>query len=161
MFPANQYSADPIGTLTSAFAEYINVFFLQEVRSFYATIDEIDKHINVLQDLYLTLGEIDALQSVASYRASLASYAEPEFIEKGLHLEVRDARQPLLDHAIPASIDFGKKVVLITGSNMGGKSTFLRNIANNVLLAQTIATTVTSHYKGSFFRNYYLHQPHR
>jgi DNA mismatch repair ATPase MutS len=35
---------------------------------------------------------------------------------------------------------------------MGGKSTFLRTIGNNVLLAQTIATTTTSYYHGSFFR---------
>jgi DNA mismatch repair ATPase MutS len=35
---------------------------------------------------------------------------------------------------------------------MGGKSTFLRTIGNNVLLAQTIATTATAQYHGSFFR---------
>ena len=152
LFPANQNATDPIGALTGAFAEYINIFFLQEVRSFYATISEVEKHINVLQEMYLTLGEIDALQSIASYRDSLDSYAEPEFAGKGIHLEVREARHPLLDNAVPASIEFGKKVVVITGSNMGGKSTFLRNIANNVLLAQTIATTVTYYYKGSFFK---------
>lgn len=152
LFPSNQGSADPMGAMTGAVADYFNVFFLQEVRSFYATIDEIAKDIVVLQDLYLTLGEVDSLQSIASYRASLASYSEPEFTKGSVHLEVKDARQPLLEKAVPASINFNKNVEIITGSNMGGKSTFLRNIGNNVLMAQTIATTLTSYYKGDFFR---------
>jgi DNA mismatch repair ATPase MutS len=105
-----------------------------------------------LRELFVILGELDALQSVASYRASLTTYAEPEFIEDKVRLEISEAKQPLLDNPVPASISFEKSVVIITGSNMGGKSTFLRNIGNNVLLAQTIATTVSSSYRGSFFR---------
>jgi hypothetical protein len=152
LFPSSQNPPDPMGAMIALFTEYLNIFFLQEVRSFYATIDEIAKDITVLREIYLTIGEIDAWQSIASYRASLSSYSEPEFTEAGIHLEVREARQPLLAQAVPATIVFDKKVVVITGSNMGGKSTFLRNIGNNVLLAQTIATTHTAFYKGACFR---------
>ncbi|MDD4230777.1 MAG: hypothetical protein PHG45_05290 [Dehalococcoidales bacterium] len=149
LFPPNQGYNDPaIGFLL----EYLNIFFLLEVRAFYNTADEISRHIHDLRELYLTLGELDALQSVASYRTSLSTYADPEFVQNGVQLEVKDAKQPLLENPIPASISFNKNVVIITGSNMGGKSTFLRNIGNNVLLAQTIATAVSSSYQGSFFR---------
>jgi DNA mismatch repair ATPase MutS len=146
----NQTASDPLGA--GYMMEYINIFFLLEIRAFYAAVDEIAKHTQDLRDLYQTIGEIDALQSAASYRASLPGYAEPEFVREGIHLEVSEARQPLLEKAVPASVGFQKNVVLITGSNMGGKSTFLRNIGTNALLAQTIATTLTSHYKGNFFQ---------
>jgi len=149
LFPANQGYSDPA---SGFILEYLNIFFLLEVRAFYNTADELSWRILDLRKLYLTLGELDAFQSIASYRASLTTYAEPEFIEDGIHLEVREARQPLLEAPVPASISFNKNVVIITGSNMGGKSTFLRNIGNNVLLAQTITTPVSSSYRGSFFR---------
>ncbi len=135
--------------------EYLNIFFLLEVRAFYSATDEINRQISELQELYLILGELDALQSVASYRASLASFMEPEFIqegEEGIHLEVKDARHPLLDSPVPTSIAISQKGVIITGSNMSGKSTFLRNIGCNVLMAQTIATCLTSYYRSSCFR---------
>jgi DNA mismatch repair ATPase MutS len=65
---------------------------------------------------------------------------------------VKDAKQPLLNNPVPFSVTIDKNIVLITGSNMGGKSTFLRTIGNNVLLAQTIATTVAAHYDAALFR---------
>ena len=132
--------------------EYISIFFLLEVRAFYDTSDELNKHIAELRELYLTLGELDALQSVASYRVSLPAYAVPVFDANGNYLEIKEARQPMLENPVPVSIAIQKNIILITGSNMGGKSTFLRTIGNNVLTAQTIATVAASYYRGAFFR---------
>jgi ABC-type multidrug transport system fused ATPase/permease subunit len=149
LFPANQSLTDPA---TGFILEYGNIFFLLEINAFYATSGELSRHIRELRELYLTLGELDTYQSIASYRASLTSYSEPEFLDGGLCLEIKEARQPLLENPVAASIQFNKNVVIITGSNMGGKSTFLRNIGNNVLMAQTIGTTLSSYYHASFFR---------
>jgi len=149
LFASTSPYNDPASNL---FLEYLNIFFLLEVRSFFGTVEVIAKNINQLKELYLTLGELDALQAAASYRASLPVYTVPEFTGEGIHLELKDARQPLLDNPVPASVSFTRNTIIITGSNMGGKSTFLRNIGNNVLLAQTIATAAASYYRGSFFR---------
>jgi hypothetical protein len=147
LFPVRSSPSD-----TGLLFEYVNIFFLFEVRDFYDITEEINRHINDLRQMYMTLGELDALISVASYRTSLPVYAEPEFAGDGIHLEVKDAKQPLLNNPVPFSVTIDKNIVLITGSNMGGKSTFLRTIGNNVLLAQTIATTVAAHYDAALFR---------
>jgi DNA mismatch repair ATPase MutS len=132
--------------------EYLNIFFLLEVRAFYATTGELARNVDKLRRIYLLIGELDALLSAASYRDSLPVYSEPEFGKTGIYLDIRDARQPLLDNPVPASLKIDKNVVIITGSNMGGKSTFLRSIGCNVLLAQTICTAAASYYSGNFFR---------
>lgn len=133
--------------------EYLNIFFLLEVRSFYASATEINRQKENLQELYLALGELDALQSVASYRAGLSVYTEPEFTEDNvMHLEIEEGWYPLLENPVPASVKFNRNGVIITGSNMAGKSTFLRNIGCNVLLAQTIVTCTALRYQSSFFR---------
>jgi hypothetical protein len=149
LFPVNTGAGDPA---TAFLLDYLNIFFLLEVRAFHNTSYEISRRALELRELYLTLGKLDALQSIASYRAGLVIYAEPEFTVGQLHLDIKDARQPLLDGPVPASVIFDKHVLIVTGSNMGGKSTFLRTIGTNVLLAQTVVTPSAASYSGSFFR---------
>jgi len=149
LFPSKD---TPASSPNEILNEYLNIFFLFEVRSFYSAASEINHHIDELRDLYISLGEIDALQSIASYRESLPAFIEPEFTSNGTLLEVRDAVYPLLENPVPASVSINKSGVIIIGSNMSGKSTFLRNIGCNVLLAQTIVTCLALYYKSSFFR---------
>ena len=137
-------STDP---LTYMFQQYFTIFYLAEVRGFYRALDFIKENRKPLQQLFLAVGEIDALQSVASYRASLDYYCEPEFTQ-GRGLELKEAYHPLLAEPVPNSVQIGGRGILITGSNMSGKSTFLRTVGVNVLLAQSIATCLARRYRG-------------
>ncbi len=149
-----QFLLGEAGTSTEdIFYEYLKIFFLLEVRSFYSALREIKKNKNELREIYLIIGEIDALQSIASYRQSLEYYVEPQFIKENIYMEVQGAIHPLIKKAVPNSITMGEKNgLLITGSNMSGKSTFLRTVAINALFAQTICTCPAKKYVGSFFR---------
>jgi DNA mismatch repair ATPase MutS len=51
-----------------------------------------------------------------------------------------DAYHPLIDRAVPNSIDLSGKSVLLSGSNMSGKTTFIRTMGINAILAQTLNT---------------------
>ncbi|MTI46521.1 MutS family DNA mismatch repair protein [Sporosalibacterium faouarense] len=136
--------------ITDIMYEYFKIFFLLEVNSFNAAISDINKNINEIRNIYLTLGEIDALQSIASYRTDIENYCEPEFNDnKVLHIE--EGVNPLIEKPVANSIDINQKGILITGSNMAGKSTFLRTVGVNVVFAQTICTCLASKYRGKLY----------
>jgi DNA mismatch repair ATPase MutS len=98
LFPTQSTFTD-----TGVLFQYFNIFFLLEARAFYETNEELNLHVNELRELYLTLGELDALISAASNRVSLPSYSEPVFDGDSTHLSVKDARQPLLENPVPVS----------------------------------------------------------
>jgi DNA mismatch repair protein MutS len=97
----------------------------------------------ILRTSAQAIGMIDALLSLAITAAELG-WRRPE-VNAGLRLSVRAGRHPLVEHALPAgsfvSNDLeldpdGDQIVILTGPNMAGKSTFLRQAAVIVLLAQ-------------------------
>ena len=105
--------------------------------------------------MYETIGYLDSMVSVASYRESLDFWTVPELYAsdgtKPVSLSFRDACHPLIENAVANSLDTVKPV-LITGSNASGKSTFLKTAAINSILAQTIYTCVARGYRSCYFK---------
>ncbi len=134
------------GDATEALVQYLNIFFLLEVQSYRKARALVDKERTAAQRLFLTVGEMDALLSTASYRDGLAFFCEPHLAEAGA-LAVQEAYHPLLDEPVPNSLGVKRRGVLITGSNMSGKSTFLRTLGVNALLAQTLFTCHAKQYE--------------
>lgn len=90
-----------------------------------------------------SLAALDVLAALAE-AAALEGYVRPEVVE-GEVLEIREGRHPVVErnlpgHArfVPNDADFGQGelVRIITGPNMSGKSTYLRQVALIVLMAQ-------------------------
>lgn len=86
-----------------------------------------------------TVGEMEALCAVAGYAFEHPEDPFPEIVEGPAVLEAEDAGHPLLPRAqcVPNSVAFieGLQLFVISGSNMSGKSTLLRTIGTNVVLA--------------------------
>ena len=96
-----------------------------------------------LQGTASVLAEIDALASLGEV-ASANDYVRPELLEDRT-LELRDARHPVVEAALAGGerfvpndteLDDSKRIALITGPNMAGKSTYIRQTAIVVLMAQ-------------------------
>jgi DNA mismatch repair protein MutS len=89
-----------------------------------------------------SLAELDVLASLAE-TAAIHSYACPVVSADGI-LDIRDGRHPVVEQGLSGSrfvpndalFEEGELVRIITGPNMSGKSTFLRQVALIVLLAQ-------------------------
>ncbi|WP_392486590.1 MutS-related protein [Haloimpatiens sp. FM7315] len=131
--------------------EYFNIFFLMETRAFFSTVKEIDDNRENIKKIYVYLGKIDALLSIASYRNDIKSYVEPKFLENSKKLVLKKVIHPLVEKPVDNTIIVDRNVI-ITGSNMSGKSTFLRTLGINVLFAQTIYTCLCDEYEGDYFR---------
>ena len=87
------------------------------------------------------VGEMEALSSLASFAGENPEYTFPEIVENDrLFLEGKALGHPLLprDKSITNDFSLGKqfRLVILSGSNMSGKSTFLRTLGVNTVLAQ-------------------------
>lgn len=85
------------------------------------------------------LSELEALNSLAGFSYAHPAYATPDITDERLILDITAAAHPLLppDRSVANSLVLSGpgQTVLITGSNMSGKSTFLRTVGANVVLA--------------------------
>lgn len=135
------------------FLEVFNALFLIEPIKYYKTIKYIKENMEDLKEIYSVIGELDSLLSIAELRESTDYYCEPEFNDK--KLTVKNAFYPLLSNPVKNSITISdKNGILITGSNMSGKSTFLRTVSVNTLFAQTIVTVFAESYEGNIYQLY-------
>ena len=136
-----------------ALYKFIKMLFLLEPLMFISSVKRINKYRSDIEVTYKYVAEIDAMVSVLSIRAGLAHYSKPVFYTENIQMDLTDMFHPLIYNCVPNSIhtrtDEG---VLITGSNMSGKTTFIRSIAINALLAQTIYTTCTREYKAPILK---------
>ncbi len=89
-------------------------------------------------ELYKILGEIDMAITTASFRESLPLYCKPTFSEEHV-LRMEQIYHPLIDEPICNTVNLDNSCI-ITGSNASGKSTYIKAIAINVILAQSIHT---------------------
>lgn len=106
------------------------------------------RYTKELRDLFSLIGHLDAIISIASFRQSLPWYCAPDFV-KDHEVVFSKVYHPLLKDPVANSGTF-QNDCLITGSNASGKSTFIKTIAINHVLAQTINTCCAEQYRLSF-----------
>ena len=137
-------------SLTEIVLDYIRMISHIDCIQFYKCMKRLEKSIDVVEDIISTMGFLESLISIGSLRESLPYYCTPEFTEEPV-LEIVDAYHPELSEPVPNSVR-AERGILITGSNASGKSTFLKTIALNVVLGQSIHTCSARQYTGAWFR---------
>jgi hypothetical protein len=143
----NKVAVDPTD-ISYLISEWFKMFLLIEPLNFIYSIDKVNTYKDDIRVLFEHVGEVDVAISIQSVREELPYYCIPEFSEKNERIIIEDLYHPLIENCVPNSIDVdNKQGVLITGSNMSGKTTFIRALAINILLSQTINTSFSKKYK--------------
>jgi hypothetical protein len=143
----NKVAADPTN-ISYLFSEWCKMFLLIEPLNFIYSIDKVNKYRDDIRMLFECVAEVDVAISIQSVREEMPYYCIPEFLNGNELILIEGLYHPLIENCVPNSIDIdNRQGVLITGSNMSGKTTFIRALAINILLSQTINTSFSTKYR--------------
>jgi DNA mismatch repair protein MutS len=107
-----------------------------------ALLGTLGKSIDGLQRLARALATLDVLAGLAE-RAAMLDWRRPTLTDD-IVIDIADGRHPVVERVLggaepfipnPVRLDDGRRMLVITGPNMGGKSTFMRQTALIVLMA--------------------------
>ncbi len=100
--------------------------------------------------------ELEALNSLANFSYLNPRYAFPEIVSEWSRFDARAMGHPLIKPELRVTNDFEmsqqRKITILTGSNMAGKSTFLRTVGVNACLAYAGAPVSSGSLRLSLFR---------
>ncbi len=100
---------------------------------------KLTSYVARLQSIAAALAEVDLLSAFAE-RAAALDYCRPVFAEEPL-IDIEGGRHPVVERQVEnfiangASLSDTRQMLIVTGPNMGGKSTFMRQVALIALLA--------------------------
>lgn len=129
-----------------AMLEIVKIVFLIEPLFLFGTLKRIDTKRAEIEDVFLFVGEIDAIVSIASLRYGLNKFCTPKIIDGQKKLFAQEVYHPLIENCVKNNLKVNDKSILLTGSNMSGKTSFIRTIAINVITGLTINTCFAEHF---------------
>ena len=117
---------------------HLNILFLLDARMYNRLVDLAYRRREELHNMFQTLGELDMAICIMSFRKSLPHYTTPQFSPSN-EIKFAGLYHPLIAKPV-ANSGHMQANSLITGSNASGKSSFIKALAINGILAQTINT---------------------
>ena len=125
--------------------EFLKILFLIEPIVFYNVLDDLKRNKNEIHNVFKFVGKIDSLYSIANVRYT-SEYCIPKIIDYEQHIEFNDIYHPLILDCTNNNLKLKNKSILLTGSNMSGKTTFIRTIAVNLITSYTINTAFATNF---------------
>ena len=137
---AERYINDALKAIEDQALSAESLALSRERLLFTQLLETISPEVPALQDAMAAVAELDALSTLAE-RAVTLHWCAPHFVTEPV-LHIHDGRHPVVEaqigsNFVPNDLDFDeeRRMLLITGPNMGGKSTYMRQTALIVLLA--------------------------
>jgi hypothetical protein len=119
----------------------LNSLLMWDIRCVYRLWEWHSRHHQKLANWLEVIAETDAIISLANFANNHPDFTYPEIHEGGFTFQAEKMGHPLLHKSKRVCNDFEingwAKVMIITGANMAGKSTFLRTVGVNLILART------------------------
>jgi DNA mismatch repair protein MutS len=139
---SERYTTEKLSDLESKLNSASEKIIELEKNIFLELRNKIKENIETVLTVSDRIAELDSLQSFA-YAATINGYTKPKISEKNVLL-ITEGRHPVVENHLPGgsfvpnslTLDDTSRFALITGPNMAGKSTYLRQTALIVLMAQ-------------------------
>lgn len=145
------------GDLLDTLMDYVRLLTHIDIIKFQSMSREAVRLEKDLIEMYETIGFLDSMISIASYRVMMGEYCVPELGQGSRKetpcLAAENLYHPLVSEPVKNTIR-AERSVLLTGSNASGKSTFIKTVAINAILAQTVHTALADCYRADYFRIY-------
>jgi DNA mismatch repair ATPase MutS len=134
-------------------ADYLRMILHLDIFQFNRMLEKLRKKTGQVETMLAITGYLDMAISVGGFRKSLEGYCIPKLEEdtEKAFLHMKKGWHPLLSQPVKNSIR-ADRGILLTGSNASGKSTFLKMVAVNAVLAQTIHTCAAESYHAPIFQ---------
>lgn len=115
--------------------EYADWFLLKNIIRHYNCVGSAKANKQILLDVFSKVGNLEADIAVARHLSRCKRYCWVERHDKN-KISMAEVVNPFLVDASPISITFGEKGIFLSGQNGVGKSTFLRTIGINMVVAR-------------------------
>lgn len=120
-------------------AAFLNTFLLFDVHCAIRLEKWKDRNKSEIRDWFATIFEIDALNSLGNFSYTHPQFIFPEIDTESFSIKGSNLGHPLIsvEECIANDLSLGaqEQMVILTGANMSGKSTFLRTLGLNTILA--------------------------
>jgi len=131
--------------------ELIKITFNIEVILYNSLLNDINKFKAEMNDLFKFIGEIDSSISIVGLKSSNVNVCKPKFTDEK-NIVVENLFHPLITECVLNSIELNNKSLLLSGSNMSGKTTFIRAFAINSIFSQALNVSFSEKYESPFFK---------
>lgn len=119
--------------------EILKITFLIEPLLLFGVLRKLDTKRTEIEAVFNFVGHVDMLVSITAVRKGEASYCIPNITKKN-DIEVSEIRHPLIHNCVTNDLHLCNKSLLLTGSNMSGKTSFIRAVGINVITGLTLNT---------------------
>lgn len=133
-----------LGDVLAVFREYLWGILLIDVAMFNHIMRIISDKQQEVMGILEFVGDIDSDIAILSYRKSVTLWCEPLYISDGIY--AKEVAHPLLNNPVTNDFSLNDRAI-ITGSNASGKSTFMKSVAINCILGQSINTCFAAEFK--------------
>jgi hypothetical protein len=131
------FLADRSNDLVASFYFWLDLLFLADHVAAVLVARNLRRHRDMLAQVFLLVGSIDADIAIASWLQRIPAHCRPA-ITTGKTIEFIDGFHPLLAAPIANSIALRGQSALVVGTNMAGKTTFIKMVGTNIILGRTL-----------------------
>jgi hypothetical protein len=131
------FLADRSNDLVASFYFWLDLLFLADHVAAVLVARNLRRHRDKLAQVFLHVGSLDADIAIASWLQRIPAHCLPAITTEKV-IELIDGFHPLLAAPVANSIALRGQSALVVGTNMAGKTTFIKMVGTNIILGRTL-----------------------